>query len=231
MEFINHPEGEEDGAQRRNLTRQTILSAAKELVARKGPNGTTVRDITAASGANGAAVNYYFQSKDALVRLATQEITGDVNRERLAQLDKLEKAANGQPLQPCQILEALIEPILTVSRSQDGGSLYVRNIFQMRVDARAGYDAFGLNEHVARRFIDAICRTFPRYSRDEAIWQYEFARGSAIHMLANLDPVSRRFELLSLENNQKLPPLPAYALDESQVKRIIDIILKGFGQD
>lgn len=220
---------DDDSSGRRNQTRQTILNAAKELVARKGPNGTTVRDITAASGANGAAVNYYFQSKDGLVRLATQEITGDVNRERLVRLDALETAAEGKPLEPRQILAALVEPILVVSRSQDGGSLYVRNIFQMRVDARAGYNAFGLNGHVARRFIDAICLTFPHLSREEAIWQYEFARGAAIHMLANLDPVSRRFELLALQGEEKLPAEPAYALSQDEVGRVIDIILKGFG--
>lgn len=157
---------EEDATTRRSETRDAILSAAKELVARKGPKGTTVRDITEASGANTAAVNYYFQSKDALVRLATQEITGDVNQQRLSRLTEMEQTAGEAALTPRQILEALIEPILTASRSSDGGSLYVRNVFQMRVDARAGYNNFNINSHAAHRFIKAMQKTFP-----SSIWK------------------------------------------------------------
>ncbi|GAB3332357.1 TetR/AcrR family transcriptional regulator [Bordetella tumulicola] len=215
---------------RNSPRRQAILAAAKELVARKGPSGTTVRDITAASGANGAAVNYYFQSKDGLISLAHREITGDVNRERLVRLDALEQDAAGQALAPRQILAALIEPVLTMSRSADGGSLYVRSVFQMRVDVRAGYHNFDLNQHAARRFIDAMAKTFPALSREEVIWHYEFARGASIHMLANLDPVSRRFELLAKDPDQALPAQPAYELDQKQVDRVIGMVLTGFGQ-
>lgn len=217
----------EVSAGRRGQTRQLILNAAKELVARKGPKSTTVRDILAASGATGAAVNYYFQSKDNLVDLATQEITGDVNRERLRRLDALEAAGGASA--PEALLAALIEPILYVSRSEDGGSLYVRNVFQMRVDARAASSMFGTNGHVARRFVEAIARAFPHLSREEAAWHYEYARGTAIHLLANLDPVSRRFELLLLAPGATLPANPTYQLDEGQVQRVIHIILAGFG--
>ena len=220
----------EDTESRNSPKRQAILAVAKELVARKGPNGTTVRDITAASGANGAAVNYYFQSKDGLVNLAHREITGDVNRARIARLDALEQEAAGRPLSPRDILSALIEPILTMSRSADGGSLYVRSVFQMRIDARTGYHTFDINQHVARRFVDAIAKTFPKLNRESVIWHYEFARGSAIHMLANLDPVSRRFELLAKEPGQALPETPAYQLDQKQIDRVIAMILAGFGQ-
>ncbi|WP_176084723.1 TetR/AcrR family transcriptional regulator [Martelella sp. HB161492] len=219
---------EAESASRRNETRDIILNVAKELVARKGPKSTTVRDITNASGANTAAVNYYFQSKDALVRLATQEITGDVNRERLARLNDMEMKSADKVLQPRQILEALIEPILTMSRSVDGGSLYVRNVFQMRVDARAGYDNFNINSHAARRFIQAMQRTFPTLSLAEIVWNYEFARGASVHMLANLDPVSRRFEHLMIEPNEDLPAEPCFRLDEAAVQKVIDMILAGF---
>lgn len=220
----------EGGAGRRGQTRQDLLAAAKELVARHGPKGTTVRDILAASGATGAAVNYYFQSKDNLVALATSEITGAINQERLERLEALETAAEGRPLTPREILTALIEPILYVSRAEDGGSLYVRNVFQMRVDAQSAYTTFGSNGHVARRFIDAIARAFPQLSREGAVWYYEFARGAAIHLLANLDPVSRRFELLMLDPDQRLPDMPAFELDAARVKQVIDIILGGFVQ-
>ncbi|OCJ63119.1 hypothetical protein A6U97_16770 [Agrobacterium tumefaciens] len=221
---------EEDATTRRSETRDAILSAAKELVARKGPKGTTVRDITEASGANTAAVNYYFQSKDALVRLATQEITGDVNQQRLSRLTEMEQAAGEAALTPRQILEALIEPILTASRSSDGGSLYVRNVFQMRVDARAGYNNFNINSHAAHRFIKAMQKTFPELDLEDVIWNYEFARGTSVHLLANLDPVSRRFEQLMTPPGETLPQTPRFELGKSAVERVIAVILRGFGK-
>lgn len=219
----------EDATIRRSETREAILNVAKELVARKGPNGTTVRDITEASGANTAAVNYYFQSKDALVRLATQEITGEVNQQRLMRLTEMEEAAGGKALTPRQILEALIEPILTCSRSSDGGSLYVRNVFQMRVDARAGYNNFNINSHVAHRFIKAMQKTFPELDLEDVTWNYEFARGTSVHLIANLDPVSRRFEHLMTPSNEELPQSPRFKLDKNAVERVISLILRGFG--
>ncbi len=221
--FLNEPEVNPG---KRSQTSEMILNAAKELVARKGPNGVTVRDITTASGANSASVNYYYQSKDRLVAQAMQEITEDVNHERLARLNAME--AQTPVLSPLQILQALIEPVLTVSRSKDGGSLYVRSVFQFRIDARAAYNSFDINRHVARRFIQAIQRTFAQLSEEQAIWRYEFARGAAIHMLANLDPVSRRFEQLALDSGESLPEKPTYALDNQQVARIINIIMAGF---
>lgn len=224
------PAGRKPG--RRRQTRQTILAATKELVARKGPHATTVRDITLASGANVAAVNYYFQSKDELVRLAADEITADINTERARRLDALEAAAGEAPLAPRAILQALVEPILDISRAEDGGSLYLRNVYNMRTVPYAPDNRrnFGQHDHVAQRFIAAIRRSFPALEREEAVWHYEFARGAALHMLANLDPNWRRFELILYRGEAALPETPIYALDQGAVDRVIDMILKGFGK-
>lgn len=43
--------------------REKIIEAARELFTQKGFNGTSVRDIAAASETNVAMVNYYFRSK------------------------------------------------------------------------------------------------------------------------------------------------------------------------
>lgn len=216
----------------RGKTRQEILEAAKELVARKGPHATTIRDITTASGANVAAVNYYFRSKEDLVRLAAYEISGEVNRERIAQLDAFEAEAGGMPLAPRDILRALIEPILVASRAKDGGSLYLRSVFQMRTLPNAGSNRqnFGNHHHVARRFVSTIQTAFPHLSHEECVWHYEMARGTALHMLANLDPVWRRFELILNEDGEPFPEEPAYKLDQASVDRVIAMILQGFGK-
>jgi AcrR family transcriptional regulator len=213
-------------------TAERILNAAKELVAVKGPYATTVRDISEASGANIAAVNYYFQSKEALVWTATQQIGEDINSAREALLDGFLREAGDNPLQPRKILEALIAPILTVSRSADGGSLYLRNIYTMRTVPYATDNErnFNRHDHVARRFVDEIQRTFPNLNREQAVWRYEFARGSAIHMLANLDPASRRFERLLLPKGEPLDTA-SLTLEDKHVNRVIGLILSGFDEN
>lgn len=50
--------------------RQDLLAGAKKCLAEKGYSRTTARDITAASGANLAAIGYHFGSKEALLNAA-----------------------------------------------------------------------------------------------------------------------------------------------------------------
>ena len=218
------------GRGRRRPTRESVLAVTKQLVAEKGPDGTTVRDITEASGANVAAVNYHFSSKDNLVNIALFEIHNAVNLVREERLNALEAAAAGGPIAPRDILRALIEPILDVSRSEDGGSLYVRTTYHMRTAryARLSQDQFHQFNAIARRFVMAICAAYPGMSVAQAAWQYEYARGAALHMLINLDPLWRRYEMLLIEPDQELPEEPSFVIDQAQIDRIIDTIMTGF---
>ena len=53
--------------------RQDLLRGAKQCIAERGYSRTTARDITAASGANLAAIGYHFGSKEALLNAAVLE--------------------------------------------------------------------------------------------------------------------------------------------------------------
>ncbi|MFF7705389.1 TetR/AcrR family transcriptional regulator [Streptomyces lydicus] len=65
-------------------TREDLLAAAKQCLAERGYARTTVRDIVVVSGANLAAINYHFRSRDALMNLAMVESVSDAMRELLA---------------------------------------------------------------------------------------------------------------------------------------------------
>jgi AcrR family transcriptional regulator len=74
---------------RKRRTPQAILAAARELFARQGYAGTSVRAITAKAGANLGAVTYHFGSKEELylaVMLASARPL----------LDRIEAASSGQ---------------------------------------------------------------------------------------------------------------------------------------
>ncbi|NDW12535.1 TetR/AcrR family transcriptional regulator [Bacteroides sp. 214] len=52
---------------------ERILDAARELFITKGYDGTSIRDIASASGANVAHIKYYFQSKSNLFEIIFDE--------------------------------------------------------------------------------------------------------------------------------------------------------------
>lgn len=55
--------------------RQRILTAARDLFAQRGYDGTSVRDITARAKANLAAITYHFGSKEALFHAVIQTVS------------------------------------------------------------------------------------------------------------------------------------------------------------
>src|SRR5512147_418953 len=89
-------------------TRTRILDAAEELFMLHGFEGTSMRLLTAKAGANLAAVNYHFGSKDALIEAVFRRRLDPMNTARIAELERLEKDSAGRPLTPTQIIGAFI---------------------------------------------------------------------------------------------------------------------------
>lgn len=76
-------------------TKDRILDAAERLFARDGFDATSLRAITAEAKVNLAAVNYHFQSKEALVQAVIGRRLGPINVRRLELLDGYEAEAAG----------------------------------------------------------------------------------------------------------------------------------------
>ena len=78
-------------------TKDRILDSAERLFARDGFEATSLRAITAEANVNLAAVNYHFQSKEALVQAVIGRRMGPVNAQRIALLDACEAEAGDAP--------------------------------------------------------------------------------------------------------------------------------------
>jgi AcrR family transcriptional regulator len=180
---------------------ERILRAAKELIARKGPFVTTVRDICDVSSVNVAAVNYYFGSKDALVRAALLSILEPVNVQRRELLEAAKRRFSPGSIPVPIILDSLFRPLVQSERGADGGRLFIRAENHLRAVPDSDFTVFigrQLNDY-AEIFIDSLAGSLPQLTRAELIWRYEFARGSAMHLLSNCDPLSQKFRVLSGE--------------------------------
>ena len=66
-----------------------ILAAALTCMERDGIEATGIRDIAREAGVNSAAINYYFRSKDNLIRLALERSLENAFDGTIADLDRL----------------------------------------------------------------------------------------------------------------------------------------------
>ena len=108
-------------------TRTRILEAAEELFMQHGFEGTSMRLLTAKAGANLAAVNYHFGSKDALIEALFRRRLDPMNAGRIAELDRLERDAGGRPLAPEAIIRAFVGASLRmIEDAKCGGRNFIR---------------------------------------------------------------------------------------------------------
>ncbi len=166
-----------------------LVEAAERLFAENGFEAVSVRDITKEAGANVAAVNYHFGSRDGLVVAVMSRYLTPVNQERLARLDKAEKNASNRPLLQ-EILSAYVEPLVEhVGRSELSEKLYcklVGRIFGEQAVALPGEIEYQ-TKNMIERFTRALSKALPELSAEELIWRLHFIAGGLIHLLTHTE--------------------------------------------
>lgn len=174
-------------------TKDRILNAAERLFARDGFEATSLRAITAEADVNLAAVNYHFQSKEALVQAVIGRRMGPVNAQRLALLDAYEFEAGDAPVALEKILDAFLRPVIELvgSHAHEFVPLIGRLYTESGEFAERMYKQ--QFEHVAQRFIPALQRALPELPRVELAWRVHFAIGAMAHTMG----ASRLLKLMS----------------------------------
>ena len=163
-------------------TKVRILDAAEKLIAEQGLD-VSLRAITSAAGVNLAAVNYHFQSKDALIDAIVARRIEPVNALRLQMLEALEQEAGdgGLPLEG--VLRALLAPLTEMDAS---GLEHVRALTGRLYSVPEEFIQRVFEGHlapVAARFIDALGRAIPILSPEQRMWRLMFTVGALIHVL------------------------------------------------
>ncbi|WP_431282528.1 TetR/AcrR family transcriptional regulator [Humitalea sp. 24SJ18S-53] len=213
------PASKTSGAQE---TPGRILVAALEAFAELGVDGASVKEITERAGANIAAVNYHFRSKDDLIRAVLERFLGEINDGRLAALDRCHaEAGPGGPTLEA-LVEAVMRPMVTFSRDRQNGRAIVRLLLQARALPRGSINTIlaAQFDPVHLRFIDALNRAAPWLERDEIVWRYDFARGAMMQILSDLDR--------NMDRLVNLSPRVAQADDDAVVHQLVTFIAAGF---
>jgi AcrR family transcriptional regulator len=167
-------------------TRERVLDAAERLFAERGIEAVSIRDITRAAGANLAAINYHFGSKQELVTEIFSRRLTPLNQQRLALLNAAEQKAQDKPVRLEVILEALIRPAAEQSFAGTCGSKTFMQLFGRCLsepDAAVERLIHSHFEKVIQRFNAAILRALPGLPEQELFWRISFIGGALHHAL------------------------------------------------
>lgn len=175
-------------------TKQRLIEAAEALFADEGFDRVSVRDITTKAGANVAAVNYHFGSREGLVAIVLARYLSPVNEERLARLDVLERKVGGRPLPLEEILDAFARPFATqVRRSELSEKLFFklmgRMFGQQGCDLPPAVETLFVN--MLNRFHKAFAKSLPGLATDDVWWRIHLMAGAMIHTMAHADTLQR----------------------------------------
>lgn len=209
-------------SQRQGDTRERLLQAALRVFADRGIDAATLREITEEAGANIAAVNYYFRSKDELTRSVLEACLKPVNEARLRALTTcLAQAGEAQP--PLErIVEALVRPMVEHSMDAHEGRSPVRLLLQVRALPRPLTNTILAEQFDAihRLFLDALGRALPALSASEIALRYDFARGAIMQIVGDLDPAARDLPGLAVQHGR--------IDNERVVRHLVRFITHGF---
>jgi AcrR family transcriptional regulator len=167
-------------------TRERVLDAAERLFAERGIEAVSIRDITRVAGANLAAINYHFGTKQELVTEIFSRRLTPLNQQRLALLDAAEQKAQGKPARLEVILEALIRPAAEQAFACTCGSKTFMQLFGRCLsepDAAVEQLIHSHFEKVIQRFNAAILRARPGLTEQELFWRISFIGGALHHAL------------------------------------------------
>jgi len=166
--------------------RSRILDTAEELFAREGAAAVTLRSIATAAEVNGAAVNYYFGSKEKLFEEMFLRRIVPLNEERLRRLEGCIDAAGGAPTLE-GIITAYVSPALELSTVASASARAIVVQYSLgRVLAMPEVDTKLVRYYASVReaYVPALRKAVPSLTPQEAIWRYYWMGGCVLVSLA-----------------------------------------------
>ena len=147
-------------------TRERLLDSAERLFAENGFDATSTRAIVEeAGGANSAAINYYFGSKEGLLREVLDRVLVALFN---AQRDALHELSD-KPAGPESVLATVVEPAVALHRGPRG-PVVARLLGHILADPSTDMRKIALNQAalIEADVAAALLRSAPQLSAGEA---------------------------------------------------------------
>lgn len=172
----------------KKTTKTLILDVTERLVAERGFESVSLRDITNSAKVNVAAVNYHFGSKDNLFEAVQCRYIEPINKERLKMLERL--TFEGRVATVREILEAFMRPFLTVVQgSEMSEKLFFKLMGRCLMDPQGGLPADMIPgiKKVAESFTRALLEAAPNLTTEHVLWRLHFTFGVMAQTLLHGD--------------------------------------------
>ena len=178
--------------------RLAILLAAEKLFAMHGFHGVSIRNIAQEAGVPLALVGYYYGAKHELYHAIFESWQSSIDQRR----ERLRAALAAPAAALEQVLDAFIAPVVTLHADPAGrwyARMAARDLAAPTPESdRAAREFF---DPMAHHFIDAVQSLYPRRTRGEVTWCYQFMLGAMLHFLSDV-----RVERLSRGQNKAADP-------------------------
>lgn len=165
-------------------TREQLLSAAEELFAMHGFDGTSIRDlVTRAGGKNINAVNYYFGSKKELYEELFRNRLREMRKNRLNAIERAMDGKNKPTLEKLLHAYAVAfpKPFKDPRQNQRFMQLFFREMAERRLSKGMFFNE--LVKPVLTALEGALKAVYPKLSRHDATMIIFSVTGQLIHIM------------------------------------------------
>ncbi|MFK0282851.1 TetR/AcrR family transcriptional regulator [Streptomyces sp. NPDC090499] len=154
-------------------TREGLQTAALELLAQRGQEGVTLREITERAGANVAAVSYHFGSLKALCNSAIEHA---LEQYLDAQIQELGPLGPGSSLQ--DLAAAFARPMMRALAAGGPELAMMRTVARVGIDPPEGWERLhGKFDHSRREVLRVLTANLPGVGEEELIFRTRCAAG------------------------------------------------------
>ncbi|MER6202213.1 TetR family transcriptional regulator [Streptomyces sp. NPDC001586] len=154
-------------------TRNDLLTATLELLAQRGQEGVTLREITQNAGANVAAVSYHFGSLKSLCDVAIEHALERYLDAQIRELDALTGAATLN-----ELAEAFARPMMSALTAGGRDLTVIRTVARVGIDPPTGWDRLaGKFEQARRQAVRVLAANLPDADEHELAFRVRCAAG------------------------------------------------------
>ncbi|MFC7265117.1 TetR/AcrR family transcriptional regulator [Streptomyces lutosisoli] len=187
-------------------TRDGLQTAALELLAQRGQEGVTLREITDRAGANVAAVSYHFGSLKALCDSAIEHALERYLDAQILALDSLGSTATLQ-----EVAAAFARPMVRALAAGGQDLAVMQTVARVGIDPPQGWERLaGKFDQSRREALRVLTANLPGVDEQELIFRTRCAAG-LLNWLA-LAPIGAELAVMSAEQiERQLVPVVAGA--------------------
>lgn len=185
-------------------TRLRILDVAERLFAAEGYDAVSLRRITQAARANVAAVNYYFESKDALLEAIFIRRIVPINEARERMLDAALARGAADPGRIEAVVRAFVEPHLRLTKEfGPGGTVVMQLLGRLSTDPERRIEKLLLRQFdpIWRKFAAAFQSVLPHLGKATVYWRFYYLLGALYYLSSARQWLPSRSEKLSDPEN------------------------------